>query len=125
MLQTINKDITLNGAIAVDGGDTIAVNIPANVRVCAIRFTEIANASSKNYDISVADKTGIQMDYTHRLDLLSVINGSTFRNAAFKELVHPITMDGNQAIKLKYKMIDALAGGQSIVLRVTVFCENI
>lgn len=124
-LQTINKDITLNGDLAADSADSFRIAIPANGRVCGIRFTEVANADGVNYDLSITDKVGIQMDYTHRLDLLSVIGGNTFRNAPFKDLIHPIVMDGNQEITVKYKLIDALGAGKSISLRTTVFVENL
>lgn len=125
MKQTINLDLTITGALAADYSSTAEISIPSNVRVCGLRFTEIANANTKNYDLLVSDKTGIRMDSTHRLDVLSVIAGSTFRNAPFEQLILPFEAEGNQKLKITYRLIDALTGGQTITLRVAAICEVI
>jgi hypothetical protein len=125
MKKTINKEFTLTGALGADYSSSTTVDIPADVRVTGVRFTEIANSTGVNYDLTLKDKTGIVMDDSHRLDLVSVINGSTFRNAPFCDMIHPFRMEGNQKVNVQYRLIDALGGGATIKLRVTFFCEYI
>ncbi len=116
---TLNLDIPLTGAIAAGTANTATVSIPANKRVSAVEFTEVANAAARNYDIRMDDKTGIVQDYSHRLAVCAVVNGNTFLNTPFRERRHPYNLDGNQNISIQTRMIDALGAGETIRLRVT------
>ncbi len=124
MRTTLNKDITITGALSAGDTGTDTVSIPANKRVAAVEFTEVANANSKNYDVRLDDKTGIRLDYSHRLAVCSVLNGSTMMNVPFEQRRHQIAFDGNQQISIQRRLIDALTGGQSITLRVTFHLED-
>lgn len=116
---TLNLDITLTGSISAGAANTHTQSIPAQKRVTAVEFTEIANAAGRNYDIRMDDKTGIVQDYSHRLAVCGVVNGSTFLNVPFRDRRHAYPMDGNQNITIQTRMIDALGGGETIRLRAT------
>jgi hypothetical protein len=119
-----NLDVTLNGALAAGNQDTDTLDIPAGERVVALLFTEIANANSKNYDLRIQDKTGIRMDFQHRLQLNTVIAGTTVVACAPRDREFPFDAEGGQKLKVDYNLIDALAGGQSITYRVTAITET-
>ncbi|MFN9110052.1 MAG: hypothetical protein ACK5XN_08285 [Bacteroidota bacterium] len=116
---TLNLDITLTGAISAGTANTNTASIPANKRVTAVEYSEIANAAGRNYDIRMDDKTGIVQDYSHRLAVCGVVNGNTFLNVPFRDRRHPYSLDGNQNIAIQTRLIDALGGGETIRLRVT------
>lgn len=124
MKTTLNKDITLTGALSAGSTSDNTVQIPPNMKVVGVEFTEIANADTKNYDLRMDDDSGIRMDYQHRLSVCAVIAGSTIMNGKFKDRQHEYEFEGSQKVIVKTRLIDALAGGQSISVRATFHLEN-
>lgn len=124
MRKVHNLDITLTGPLADGNTTNETLAIPGNENVKSLLFTEIANANGRNYDIRLSDKTGIREDYTHRLQLNSVINGSTFVNCAFADREKPFAMEGGQNLKVDIQLLDALGAGETITLRVSAITDN-
>lgn len=122
--STLNKDITITGALSAANVTSSTLDIPANKRVVGIEFTEIANANTKNYDIRIDDNDGIRLDYAHRLSVCAVIAGATAMNVAFKDRRHDLCIRGSQTVTIQTKLIDALTGGQSVQYRVAFHLED-
>lgn len=118
------QTITINGALGAST-DISYDFVPRNYKITGIQFIEAANASGNDYDVRFSDSnTGVVIDFTPRLALLSVANGSTFRNVTFDQAFHKIELAPTTKVTVNVKHNTALAGGQSVTLKVLYRLEK-
>lgn len=122
----ITENVTINTAKnAGDMYDIVTTKLPSGYnRVTGIAFFEDANANDLDYELRVSDQNELIQDYTTKYDFLSIIKGVNIKNVAFDQYYKPYVFNavGNKVI-VSIKHISAVAGGQSIKLKVVIRIE--
>ncbi len=123
----LTQNITINGAkVAGNIEEIVALVLPSDYkRVTGVAFFEAANANDIDYELRVSDNREVHQDFTTKYDFLSIIKGTNIKNVDFEKYYKPYQMpsEGNK-IMIGIKYITAIAGGQSVSLKVVIRVEK-
>lgn len=126
-VKYLTQNIIINGAKAAGAiEEIVSLSLPSEYkRVTGVAFFESANANDIDYELRVSDNREVHQDFTTKYDFLSIIKGTSIKNVDFDKYYKPYTMpsDGNK-IMLGIKYITAIAGGQSVSLKVVIRVEK-
>lgn len=126
-VKYITENVTINTVKnAGDMYEIVTNKLPSEFkRVTGIAFFESANANDLDYELRISDNNGVHQDYTTKYDFLSIIKGVNIKNVDFERYYKPYSMpcDGNRVL-VSIKHITAVAGGQSISLKVVIRVEK-